>query len=251
MIVAAGGDGTINEVVEGMVGSEVPLGILPAGTANVLASETGMSTDLEKVARDLCGYSPERISVGRIHYSDSVPGSRHFLLMAGIGLDARVIYHLSSPLKNSLGKMAYWLAGFTMMGRHLEEFTVAINDQTYRCSFALVSKVRNYGGDLTIARDTCLFDNEFEVVLFEGENSLRYIPYFMGVVFNRLRGMNGVTIRRATSLTLQPGGDSRVYMQVDGEFAGHLPGSVEIVPNALTLLLPPGYRQSLELGQAS
>ncbi len=251
MIVAAGGDGTINEVVEGMVGSNVPLGILPAGTANVLASETGMSTNLEKAARDLSESTPERISLGRIRFSDGNPGSRHFLLMAGIGLDARVIYNLSAPLKSSLGKFAYWITSFTMMGRHLEEFSVEIDGRSYRCSFALVSKVRNYGGDLTIARDTSLFDDEFEVVLFEGENSLRYIPYFLGVVLNRLRGMKGVTILRASKLDFQPSHDARVYMQVDGEFAGHLPGSVEIVRNGLTLLLPSGYRQRLEIRQAS
>ncbi len=251
LIVAAGGDGTINEVVEGMVPSEVPLGILPAGTANVLASETGMSTHLERAARNLCNYLPERLSLGRVHFNDGQPKSRHFLLMAGVGLDARVIYNLSAPLKNSLGKLAYWITSFGLMGRHLEEFTVAIDGAIYRCSFALVSKVRNYGGDLTIARDTSLFDDEFEVVLFEGENSLHYIPYFMGVVFNRLRGMKGVTIRRAAKLTFQPGRDARVYVQVDGEFAGHLPASIEIVPNALNLLLPPGYRQSVKLGQAS
>src|SRR5690349_18299685 len=67
MIIAAGGDGTINEVAEGMVHTQVPLGILPAGTANVLAVETGMSTDLEKAARDLAGFRPERISIGRLH----------------------------------------------------------------------------------------------------------------------------------------------------------------------------------------
>jgi len=251
MIVAAGGDGTINEVVEGMVGSDVPLGILPAGTANVLASETGMSSNFEKAARDLSDFAAERISVGRIEFTDGSPGIRHFLLMAGVGLDARVIYNLSAPLKHSLGKFAYWITSFTMMGRHLEEFTVVIDARSYRCSFALVSKVRNYGGDLTIARDTSLFDDQFEVVLFEGENSLRYIPYFLGVVFNRLRGMRGVTVLRAARMNLLPSRDARVYMQVDGEFAGHLPGSIVIVPNALTLLLPPGYRQGLEVRQAS
>src|SRR6202051_3203253 len=87
LIVAAGGDGTINEVAEGMVHSAVPLGILPAGTANVLATETGMSRDLETAARDLLTYTPERISVGRLHFNNGSSTTRHFLLMAGVGLD--------------------------------------------------------------------------------------------------------------------------------------------------------------------
>jgi diacylglycerol kinase (ATP) len=249
LIVAAGGDGTINEVAEGMVHSAVPLGILPAGTANVLAMETGMSCNLETAARELLTYTPERISVGRLHFNNGRSGSRHrhFLLMAGIGLDARLIYNLSAPLKSNLGKVAYWIAAFSLMGRRLEEFSVKIEDRDYRCSFALVSKVRNYGGDLKIARDTSMFDDQFEVVLFRGENSVRYLQYFVGVVLNRLRGMKGVSILRARELQVSPVRDSRVYMQVDGEYAGHLPGSIDIVKDAITLLLPPVYRQGVKI----
>ena len=247
LIVAAGGDGTINEVAEGMVHSRVPLGILPAGTANVLAMETGISCNLETAARELLTSTPERISVGRLHFNNSSPTSRHFLLMAGIGLDARVIYNLSAPLKTNLGKVAYWIAAFSLMGRRLEEFSVKIEDRIYRCSFALVSKVRNYGGDLKIARDTSMFDDRFEVVLFRGENSVRYVQYFIGVILNRLQGMKGVSIIRARNLDVSPVRDTRVYMQVDGEYAGHLPGSIEIVKDAITLLLPPVYKGRVKL----
>jgi diacylglycerol kinase (ATP) len=250
LIVAAGGDGTINEVAEGMMHSAVPLGILPAGTANVLATETGMSSNLETAARDLLTYTPERISVGHLHFNNSNPGSRHFLLMAGIGLDASMIYNLSAPLKTNLGKIAYWIAALSHIGRRLEEFSVKIHDRDYRCSFALVSKVRNYGGNLEIARDTSLFDDQFEVVLFQGQNSMRYVRYFVGVVMNRLQGMKGVRILRAHKLDVSPVRDTRVYMQVDGEYAGHLPGSVEIVRDAITLLLPPLYKQRVKLTES-
>jgi len=250
LIVAAGGDGTINEVAEGMVHSAVPLGILPAGTANVLAMETGMSCNLETAMRDLLTYEPERISVGRLHFNNGSPGSRHFLLMAGIGLDARIIYNLSAPMKTNLGKLGYWIAAFSLMGRRLEEFSVKIEDRNYRCSFALVSKVRNYGGDVKIARDTSLFDDQFEVVLFSGENSVRYVQYFVGVVLNRLQGMKGVRILRARKIHVSPVRDTRVYIQVDGEYAGHLPGSIEIVKDAITLLLPPFYKGRVRLNES-
>jgi diacylglycerol kinase (ATP) len=251
LIVAAGGDGTINEVAEGMVHSAVPLGILPAGTANVLAMETGMSCHLETAARELLTSSPQRVSVGRLHFSNRSLGSRYFLLMAGIGVDAQVIYNLSARLKTNLGKVAYWIAAFSLMGRRLEEFAVKIDGRDYRCSFALVSKVRNYGGDLQIARDTSLFDDRFEVVLFSGKSPLRYLYYFVGVVLNRLRGMKGVSILRAHQIEVSPVRDTRVYMQVDGEYAGHLPGSIEIVKDAITLLLPPLYKGRLKLNESN
>ena len=200
-----------------------------------------MSTNLEQAARDLLQYGARRISIGRLHFSNGDSGLRHFLLMAGAGLDAHVVYHVSAPLKKKVGKLAYWVAGFSLVGRRLEEFDVRVEDRDYRCSFVLVSKVRNYGGDLTIARDTSLLDDRFEVVLFAGRNSVRYLKYLTGVMLNRLRGMAGVTVLRARNLCVSPVADRRVYIQIDGEYAGHLPGSVEIVPDALTLMLPEGY----------
>ena len=115
----------INEVIAGMAHSRVPLGILPAGTANVLANETGMSTSLEKAARELAGYRPQRIALGLLHAS-ATAAPRHFLLMAGAGLDARIVYGVSARLKRSMGRLAYWVAAMSVIGRDLEEFDVNV-----------------------------------------------------------------------------------------------------------------------------
>jgi diacylglycerol kinase family enzyme len=240
MVIAAGGDGTVNEVLEGMANSPVPLGILPAGTANVLANETRMSTSLEQAAYALAGYRATRIALGRLHASGT-PAPRYFLLMAGIGLDARIVYHVSAGLKDKLGKLAYWAAGMSLFGRQLQEFQVKIDGAVHQSSFALVSRVRNYGGDFEIARQTGLMDDRFEVVLFEGRSSVRYLRYLIGVAFNRLRGTRGVCVLRAHELCIAAANDPRVHVQVDGEYAGLLPASIEIVPDALTVLLPPAY----------
>src|SRR5881394_2665191 len=161
MVIAAGGDGTVNEIIQGMVHSHVPLGILPAGTANVLARETGMSRSLEDAARALANHRACRIAVGRLLASgDSAP--RYFLLMAGAGLDARIVYHVSADLKSKVGKLAYWAAAMSVLGRKLEEFEVKVDGASHQCSFALISRVRNYGGDFEIARQTRLMDDAFE-----------------------------------------------------------------------------------------
>jgi diacylglycerol kinase (ATP) len=241
-VVAAGGDGTINEVAEGMVHSAVPLAILPAGTANVLAVEMKLGTSFERAAERLEECHPHRISMGHV----TVEGgriSRHFLLMAGIGLDAHVVYHVNAPLKARLGKIAYWVAGWSLLGKNLQEFQVEANGQKQQCSFALVSKVRNYGGDFEIARTVSLFDAEFEMVLFEGRNTMPYVKYFAGMAANRLNGMRGVSVIRASKVKVWAPPDSRVFVQIDGESAGNLPAEVRIVPNALTLMVPPEYAE--------
>ena len=240
LIVAAGGDGTINEVAEGMVHTPIPLAILPAGTANVLAMEMKLGGNLLRAAERLGQCQPHRISVGHVSCQNGRT-SRHFLLMAGVGLDAQIVYQVSVPLKARIGKLAYWLAGWSMVVRRLVEFEVESDGVRRPCSFALLSKVRNYGGDFEIARNVSLFDNRFELVLFEGRSSLRYVKYLAGLFLNRVEGMKGVCISRVGQATLFASDNPRVYVQIDGEFAGHLPAEIRIVPDAITLLVPPEY----------
>ena len=251
LILAAGGDGTINEIAEGVVFSEVPLGILPAGTANVLANEMGMGSSLESAALQVTECIPTRISVGRLLCMNGSERSRIFLLMAGIGLDAKIVYNLNLPLKARIGKLAYYIGGFSLVGRHLDEFEVSVEGRRLTCSFALISKVRNYGGDLEIARNTSLLDDRFEVVLFEGRNSFRYLKYLVRVAAGKLAGVRGVSLIRSKAACMSGTADRRVYIQVDGEYAGHLPARVEMVPDALTLLMPEAYIRKSGIGSSS
>ena len=242
LILVAGGDGTINEVVNGMIYSNVPLGILPAGTANVLATELAIGKRPETAARALPECVPERIAAGRIvnHLS---PEGRHFLLMAGVGLDAHIVYRITAGMKATLGKAAYWAGGFSQLGRRFPEFAVEVDGASYRASFALVARVRNYGGDLEIAPRISLFEDEFEVVLFSGQSSFVYLKYMLGVVTRRIEGMQGVTIVRARKVSCSGPEDTAIHAQVDGEYAGRLPLNIEIQPDALTLLVPPEFRK--------
>jgi len=240
LVVGAGGDGTINEIAEGLAHSSVPLAVLPGGTANVLAVETRVGKGLERAAARMKELRARRISIGHLT-CDGGRVSRHFLLMAGIGLDAHIVYRVNAALKARAGKLAYWLAGWSLVGRTLPEFDIEVDGKILRCSFALVSKVRNYGGDFTIARNVSLLDDRFEVVLFEGRSTFRYIKYFAGLALNRVAGMKGVTVMTATRVVASSPSDSRVYVQVDGEYAGRLPAEIRIVPDALTLMLPEGY----------
>jgi YegS/Rv2252/BmrU family lipid kinase len=243
LILAAGGDGTINEVVNGMVHSTVPLGILPAGTANVLANELGIGKTMLQAAESLESCVKERIALGLLG-GDAGRNARYFLMMAGVGLDAAIVYDLNLGLKEKIGKAAYWISGFSKLGRRLPEFTVVIDGKVSRVSFALLSRVRNYGGDLSIAPTISLLDDEFEVVLFEGSSSFQYLKYMIGVVARRLQGMRGVTILRACDAVFSVPQDPRIHVQLDGEYAGELPARFEIVPDALTLLVPPAFRTS-------
>lgn len=240
LIAVAGGDGTISEVADGLAFSHVPLAILPAGTANVLAHEARIPRGLRAAARQIQAYRAIRVPLGRIEGVNFPP--RHFVLMAGAGFDARIIYRLEAPLKDRFGKLSYFIGGLRCLGQSLNEVDVAFADRRLRCTFALVTKVRNYGGDFEIAADVTLRDAEFEIVLFEGRNSWRYLRYLFGVATRRLSCTPGVCFARSGAVEMDPAGGQPVYMHADGELVGLLPARITMVPDALTLLLPPGVR---------
>jgi diacylglycerol kinase (ATP) len=239
LIVAAGGDGTINEVANGMLHTGVPLAILPGGTANVLAREMHLPIHLERAAELIPTLHPCRIAVGALRIDGSAP--RCFLCMAGAGLDAEIVSRINPNLKMRTGKLAYYAGGLLQAFRSVREFRVIVDGRPYQASFALISRVRNYGGDLEIARGASLLRDDFEVVLFRGTASARYLGYFLGVALKRVHSMRGCTVLRAQSVICeQPAGDG-IFVQVDGELAGVLPTVTTILPDALTMLVPSSY----------
>ena len=242
LIVAAGGDGTINEVANGMLHSRVPLAILPAGTANVLAREMRIPIHLERAAAQIPNLEPCRIAVGGVRINGS--GERCFLCMAGAGLDAKIVADVHPGFKARAGKFAYYAAGFGHVFRPLREFDVVADGKRFAASFALISRVRNYGGDLEIARGASLLRDEFEVVLFRGRQSVRYLRYFLGVSLGRVTGMSGCTVLRAQSVACEAPAEEQIFVQLDGELAGSLPLSARILPDAITLLAPAAYLAS-------
>lgn len=237
LIIAAGGDGTINEVANGMLHSGVPLAILPGGTANVLAREMRVPIHMERAAAQIAGLQPCRISVGRLRLGASP--ERCFLCMAGAGLDAEIVSHIHPALKMRAGKFAYYAHGLAQVFRPLREFDVLVDGKSFRASFALISRVRNYGGDLEIALGASLLRDDFQVVLFRGTQSATYLRYLAGVALKRVERMPGCTVLYGQSVACEhPAGAPPIKVQLDGELAGALPAAADILPDALTLLMP-------------
>jgi diacylglycerol kinase family enzyme len=164
-------------------------------------------------------------------------------MMAGVGLDARIVHELDLDLKRKLGKLAYWHGGLGQMGRDMPKLRIAVGGIERIASFALLARVRNYGGDFEIARNVRLTDNDFEVVTYDRHGFLAYLAFLRGVIMNTLRNVGGVTITRAESAVLSPVSDAPVHVQADGEAIGFLPGTISVVPDAITLLLPKRYAE--------
>ena len=239
LIIAAGGDGTINEVANGMLHSGVPLAILPGGTANVLAREMRLPRHMGNAAAQIPELEACRIAAGMVQINGSE--ERCFLCMAGAGLDAEIVARVHPGFKAMAGKLAYYAAGFGHVFERLREFDVIADGKRYPASFALISRVRNYGGDLEIARGASLLRDDFEVVLFRGTASVRYLRYLVGVAVGGIARMEGCTVLRARSVTCEQPAGNGISVQLDGELAGSLPIAARILPDAVTLLAPAAY----------
>jgi YegS/Rv2252/BmrU family lipid kinase len=240
VVLSLGGDGTLNEVLNGMARSDVPLGVIPAGTANVLARELDLGCDPLRAARRLAELEPRKVGAGLLHTSDQP--SRYFMLMAGVGFDAHIVYNLHVPLKARLGQIAYWVGALREFGRRLDEFDAEVEGRGYRCSFALASRVRNYAGWLRIAREVSLADELFEIVLCEGTSTFGdYLRYLGTVLTGSVANAKGMCFLRAAEVSFSAPPDTCVYVQIDGEYAGRLPARVEVVHDAVSVLAPPGY----------
>lgn len=242
LVCVAGGDGTVNEAAEGIAGTGVPLLVLPAGTANVLSCEIGAGNDAFRVASRLEQLQPVEFAPGVLR---NAQGERLFLCMAGAGLDARIVRLVSPEWKRRLGKLSYWQGGLAQLGRRLETFEAEVDGRSYECSFALLARVRNYGGDLWIARHANLLEERLAAVLFEGRSSLRYVKYFAGVLLNRLEGMKGVRVLDARRVEIRRLSDAAIDLQVDGEHAGFAPAQVCLSGRRIRLLAPPQFAEAM------
>ncbi|MEP6962529.1 MAG: diacylglycerol kinase family protein [Acidobacteriota bacterium] len=235
LILVLGGDGTINEALQGVANTGVPMGVLPGGTANCLAMELGLGSNVERAAERLATCNVVPISLGQV--TTERAGSRFFLLMCGAGLDAAIVKEVHAGLKARTGKLAYWVAGLAQFRRSVRPMLVALDGERHACGFALVSRGRNYGGDMEIASGASLRRDDFEVVLFQGSHPLRYAFYMLGVGAKRVQRLPGVRTSYATSVEILSASPS----QIDGEFLGSEPLKITIVPGALTLLMPVAY----------
>ncbi|MCH7766623.1 MAG: diacylglycerol kinase family lipid kinase [Acidobacteria bacterium] len=231
LIIACGGDGTVNEVVNGMAGSRVPLALLPAGTGNVLAKELGLPWDIWRAAEYIPAGEVRRIALGRA-------GERYFICMAGVGVDANIVYRLSVKTKLSLGMLAYWIESFRQLLEYeFPLFSVRVEGQSFQAALLVVSRTKNYGGPVQLTRRADLFSDEFEVCLFQRRNRFLYLLYFLALQAGLLERFRDVRFLRTRRVEAQPG-EQRIQVQVDGELAGALPMDFVIVPEALSLLVP-------------
>lgn len=231
LIIAAGGDGTYNEIINGLAHSQIPLAILPMGTTSVLAKELKIPKDMEKAIDLAINGRVERIHLGKIKNKDK---QRFFILMAGVGFDGLAVYNVDTQKKKYLGKIAYILSGIKTLLNYSPQ-KLRIQNGNYRKAYtAVVSKASCYGGSLKIAPDANLISPSFSVFLSKTKSKIRLTLQILGVLLGTHIRMKQTDYFNAETLKVM--GDAHV--QIDGDYFGKTPVEIKIVKNALSLVFP-------------
>lgn len=233
VLVVAGGDGTINEVVNGLLaapGPVPPLALIPLGTANVLALEIGLGTRPREVAQTIAEGRRLSIQPGRVN-------GRHFVMMVGAGFDAEVVAHIDPSFKRRAGRIAYVLQTLIQALRYpFPEFQGDIDGEPFQARWIVVCRGRRYGGPYIAVPDASLSDPHLVVCLLPAGGPLSVIRYGWALLtgrFSRLRDL-----RLATAEHVRIDGVAGQRLQGDGDLIAGLPAEIGLAARTLDILVP-------------
>jgi diacylglycerol kinase (ATP) len=243
LVIACGGDGTLNEVVNGLAtqqnGHRVPLALLPGGTANVLAKELDLPWDIPSAAEKLVHGEIKDIALGLATPLEEPEKKRYFLSVAGSGPDGMIVYAIDLDLKARVGILAYWWQGAYEVFRYkFPHFRVVSAGQKLDASLLVVGRTKNYGGPFKITTGADLYGDQFELMALTTQSGFRYLSYLPSLWLNKLRGTDGVHFWKSDTVVCEPLDSNPVYAQIDGEHLARLPVEFKIIPRALKLLVP-------------
>jgi diacylglycerol kinase (ATP) len=231
-LLIAGGDGTINEAVNGALaaGAKLPLGIIPLGTANVLAAELGMM-DMGEAVDAASGGVMRTIWPGRAN-------DRNFVLMAGAGFDAHVVANVDGALKKKIGKLAYVVTMIRLAFRFpFPLYRVRIDGVWHEAGSVVVAKGHYYGGRFVLAPQARLDKPEFQVCLFTKRGRWNLIRYALALPLGLLPKLKDIKLIAAREVLIEgPEGDP---VQGDGDVIAHLPVTIRLADRPLTVVAPP------------
>ncbi len=235
-LVVAGGDGTINEAINGLLNCEksvaLPtLGLIPIGTTNVLARDLGLPRNAKALARLLAHGPVCDIYLGRSN-------GRFFALMCGVGLDARVVDRISLRLKRRLGKLAYVLHGLRELALHApRRYRVLVDDsQMFEASSVVVARSRFYAGEFQLAPEACLHKSELQVCLFQRDGRWSALLYILGMATGLLTRTPGYRTLPASKVLIT--GYDGDPVQLDGDSRGTLPLNIGLCERPISVIAP-------------
>jgi len=229
-IIAAGGDGTINEVVNGLAGTDAALGLLPMGTMNVFANELGLpATNLDECWDIICAGRTRTIDLPNAN-------GKHFVQLAGVGLDAQAVKETSLAFRRSFGPLSYIISAAQIASRPPPRLTIESADiTTSEGSFVLVGNGRLYGGPFPFFKRALIDDGLLDVLVFKRIGYLEIIRYLQDVIFSPSITMPEIEYFQTAHLRVSS--EDEVPVEVDGELIGNCPVEFQMGERGLRVLV--------------
>ncbi len=260
-IFACGGDGTIHDVLQALVGTPVALGVIPLGTANALAHDLRIPLSAVRAARAALASQPRRLSAGRVIFQDfsAQTNSRYFTVTVGVGVDAHLFYKLNALTKGRFGMLAYYLKATHLWLTHdMRTFNVGVCETAdaassktdhvrwQQVSQLLAVRINQFGGILReLAPGASLEHKALRLISFKTRNRLIYLAYILRGLFGQRWAVPGIELTDAHHVCCELSGslekEGSIFVEADGELLGTLPAEITIVPDAFTLLVPPQH----------
>jgi diacylglycerol kinase (ATP) len=242
IVVAAGGDGTVNEVLNGI--ADVPealdrtrFGVLPLGTVNVFAKELRMPTSFLPAWNTIRNGRESTIDLPEVEFTtDGQSQRRFFAQMAGAGLDSRAIELVDLQQKKRIGGLAYVLAGLKALRGEMPQLVATDGKEAYGGELVLIGNGRFYGGKYPLFPLADLRDGLLEVSVFPKVNWEGILRCGWGLLTSQIYASGGA--RHFKAAAVQVYSSTRVPFHVEGENAGHLPAQFRIRPKALKVIVP-------------
>jgi diacylglycerol kinase (ATP) len=229
-IVAAGGDGTVNAVVNGLAGLPRPVALLPLGTANLLAREIGLPRQAERLAELIATAPAQPIWPGRVD-------GRLFVMMASTGFDAETVASVGPRLKRYIGRLAFVWAALVRLGHYRAyEMVVEADGAAHRATGLIAAKGRFYAGPFIVAPGADPAEPVLDLVLLRRPGRMAILGYAAALLFGRLPRSKHVTMLRAGRVIVSA--SRRLAVQADGEIVGQLPAMIGIAEQPLLLIRP-------------
>ncbi len=232
LLAVCGGDGTYNEVVNGLHDPPFPVAIIPAGTGNVLARDIGIPTGVARAVQVALEMNVRRVDLCLLEGATS----RAFILMAGAGYDAYVVANTPTTLKNRFGLGAFYYTTLRcLLTYRFPAFVVSTEGDSVTCATCVVANSRGYGGGLVLTPDADMSDGILDLVALGGGSRLKFARFALSAWLGRPGHYPWVRYLRAQEVTID--GSSDVPVQVDGELAGMLPVKVRLLPGAFPMVV--------------
>ena len=231
IIVAAGGDGTINEVVNGM-NDKKPLAIIPFGTANIFALEAGIGGSAEKIAQVILSNKTKKVYVPTLN-------NKNFILMASAGFDAEIVKTIQSSLilKNIFKKLLFFfITTLKLLFFKKHELKILANNKIYKANWIIITKAMHYGGAFKLSKDTNIFDKKIIAYLFCNLTRLNFLCYFFTLLSNK-QLKESKNLIKVTSDDIFISSKTKTPVQYDGEFLGYLPAQIKNEKKTINLLV--------------